>query len=302
MKSGTRNCQNCKQTFVIEPDDFGFYEKMQVPPPTWCSKCRYQRRMSWRNAWHLFKKTDERTKQKIFSIFPDESPVKIYEREYWNSDAWDPMDYGKDYDWSHPFFEQFKKLFHNVPLPAHSMRNLVNCQYCTNIADAKNCYFVRAATFTEDSAYLIWDHASKQCMDSHMTDRCELSYGNLNVARSFKTLFSVDSEDCNEVILSQDCIGCTNCFGCIGLRNKSYYFLNEKYTKEEYTANVKALHLGSEKGLNGAREKAYAFWKTFPHKYIHGRQNVGSTGDYVYESKNAKECFRVRDAEDVKFC
>jgi hypothetical protein len=30
----TKICQNCKKNFIIEPDDFGFYEKIKVPPPT----------------------------------------------------------------------------------------------------------------------------------------------------------------------------------------------------------------------------------------------------------------------------
>ena len=30
----TKNCQNCKQDFTIDPDDFGFYEKIKIPPPT----------------------------------------------------------------------------------------------------------------------------------------------------------------------------------------------------------------------------------------------------------------------------
>jgi len=29
----TRNCQNCKKDFIIELDDFGFYEKIKVPIP-----------------------------------------------------------------------------------------------------------------------------------------------------------------------------------------------------------------------------------------------------------------------------
>jgi len=28
----TKNCQNCKNDFTIEPDDFSFYEKIKVPP------------------------------------------------------------------------------------------------------------------------------------------------------------------------------------------------------------------------------------------------------------------------------
>jgi len=298
----TKQCQNCKKDFVIETEDFQFYEKMKVPAPTFCPECRFQRRMAWRNFWHLFKKKDESTGDKIFSLFPEESPVKVYEKDFWNSDGWDPMSYSIDYDWNKPFFEQFIDLMRSVPHPAHSVSNLVNCLYCTNANNLKNCYLVRASSYTEDSAYLIWDNASKSCMDSHMTDRCELSYGNVNVVRSFKTLFSVDCVDCSEVILSKDCVGCNNCFGSVGLRNKSYCFFNKQYTKEEYEKKVADANIRSDIKFREIKNKAYENWKTFPHKYIHGRQNSTVSGDYIYESKNAINCFRVRVCEDVKYC
>ena len=34
---------------------------------------------------------------------------------------------------------------------------------------------------------------------------------------------------------------------------------------------------------------------------MHGKQNVAVTGDYIYESKNAKDCYRVRETEDSRF-
>jgi hypothetical protein len=302
MNSEIHICQSCTQQFTIESEDFGFYKKLDVPPPTWCPQCRYQRRLSWRNTWHLFKKKDAHTGEAIFSLFPEESPVKIYEKDYWYSDAWDPLEYGREYDFSRPFFEQFRELFHTVPLPAHSVRNLVNCEYCTNANDLKNCYLVRASTSSEDSLYLIWDHASKRCMDSHMTNRCELSYGNLNCIRCYRTLFSVDCEDCQSVLLSKDCVGCSNCFGCFGLRNKSYCIFNEPHTKESYNVAMKRFDLGSAKNLEEFRNKAYAHWEKYPHKFMHGRQNVNVSGDYISESKNALHCYRVRGVEDSKYC
>ena len=42
--SETKVCQNCKKDFVIEPDDFAFYEKMKVPAPTFCPDCRMTQR------------------------------------------------------------------------------------------------------------------------------------------------------------------------------------------------------------------------------------------------------------------
>ncbi|MDI6602738.1 MAG: hypothetical protein QME57_01280 [Patescibacteria group bacterium] len=40
MNQEIKQCQNCKKEFVIEPEDFLFYEKIKVPPPTWCPECR----------------------------------------------------------------------------------------------------------------------------------------------------------------------------------------------------------------------------------------------------------------------
>jgi tRNA(Ile)-lysidine synthase TilS/MesJ len=50
MKPETKNCQNCKKDFVIEQEDFNFYERIKVPPPTWCSQCRTIRRFVCSNS------------------------------------------------------------------------------------------------------------------------------------------------------------------------------------------------------------------------------------------------------------
>ena len=39
MQSETKTCQNCKQDFIIESEDFNFYEKIKVPAPTLCPEC-----------------------------------------------------------------------------------------------------------------------------------------------------------------------------------------------------------------------------------------------------------------------
>jgi len=54
MNVEKRMCQNCKREFTITPDDFAFYSKIKVPPPTFCPDCRLQRRMTFRNERSLF--------------------------------------------------------------------------------------------------------------------------------------------------------------------------------------------------------------------------------------------------------
>ena len=67
MQQETRQCQNCKQEFVIEPEDFDFYEKIRVPAPTFCPECRAIRRAIFFNQVNLFKKTPVKENKKIFS-------------------------------------------------------------------------------------------------------------------------------------------------------------------------------------------------------------------------------------------
>ncbi|MBI2047717.1 MAG: hypothetical protein HYT27_01120 [Parcubacteria group bacterium] len=115
MESQTKNCQNCKQSFVIESEDFDFYEKIKVPPPTFCPDCRSQRRMTWRNERSLYKRKDAFGNDTI-SIYAPEKPFTVYKRDYWWSDKWDPLDYAIDYDFSKPFFVQFRELLERVPV------------------------------------------------------------------------------------------------------------------------------------------------------------------------------------------
>src|SRR3989344_8834739 len=115
MTSETRQCQNCRQSFVIEPDDFGFYEKIEVPPPTRCPECRYQRRLANRNEWSFYKRTCSLCGKENISIYNPEYPGLVYCQTCWWSDKWDRYAYGREFDFSRPFFEQFQELRLKVP-------------------------------------------------------------------------------------------------------------------------------------------------------------------------------------------
>ena len=100
MTEENKVCQNCKKDFIIEPEDFVFYEKIGVPAPTFCPECRMQRRLSFRNQNNLFKVKDAFTGKEIFSLVPPDSGIKVITQEEWFSDSWNAMDYGVDIDFS----------------------------------------------------------------------------------------------------------------------------------------------------------------------------------------------------------
>src|SRR3990167_7542571 len=111
MNSETKTCQNCHNNFTIEPEDFKFYEKMQVPPPTFCPECRLQRRLMFRNERTLHRRKCDATnhKEELISIFSHDKKQRVYDQKFWWSDEWDSLSYAKEYDFNRPFFEQLKE-------------------------------------------------------------------------------------------------------------------------------------------------------------------------------------------------
>jgi len=56
MESEIKQCKSCDQNFTIESEDFAFYNKIKVPPPTWCPECRFKARHAFRNQTTLYKR------------------------------------------------------------------------------------------------------------------------------------------------------------------------------------------------------------------------------------------------------
>ena len=259
------------------------------------------RRMSFRNMRYLYERTCDATGKKIFTLIPPDAPMPVYDYEYWESDAWDPMDYGMEYDFSKPFFEQIRDLFNKVPwAPMWSMEK-TNSDYSI-AAWAKNCYLCFDAGYLEDSAYSVTLLRSKQCIDMVNCKGCELCYYCINTNDSYKTFFSRSCTSCNDVWFSQDCVGCDSCFGCSGLRNKSYHIFNESYGKEEYQKKLAEMRLDSWSGIERARGQAMEVWLKHPVKYQHSVQAKNCTGDYLYNATELRNCFFVGTAQNMAHC
>jgi len=301
MNSETKNCKNCKKDFTIEPDDFTFYEKMEVPAPTWCPECRVQRRLAFRDYRVLYKRKDDHDGKEIFSIFPQDSPFKVYERDYWWSDNWDPIQYGQDYDFSKPFFEQLKELMFSVPQPSRTVFSLQNSDYSTGANNLKNCYLVFVATGGEDCMYSSDINQVKASVDVTQADSSESCYGSFQIVKCYKAFYSSHCENCVDVWFSKNLQGCNNCFGCTNLNNKSYYIFNKPYTKEDYIKKIKEFHVGSHSSVENIKKQTFELFSKSIVRCTFGKHNAGVSGEYIDNSKNVRQSYYVRNAEDCKY-
>ncbi len=301
MESETKICQNCKTPFVIELEDFDFYKKIDVPPPTFCWKCRFQRRLAWRNENKPFWSVSAKSGKKIISIYPQHSGMTVYDEKEWRADDWDGLDYGVDYDFSRPFFEQLTVLLKKVPVNGPHTEDNINSEFLICSGWSKNCYLVCNTSRAEDSAYGNAMDDSKSCFDNSHIQKCERCYGSFWLRNSYQTHFSTRSTDDASCMFCFGTKGLTNCFGCVNIINKSNHIFNQPYSKEEYERRIKDMKLNTWSGLQEAKTTAMAFALKFPIAYINGVLNDDVTGEYISESKNVHFGYLVNGGKDLKY-
>ena len=302
MNPETKTCQNCKQEFVIEPDDFVFYEKMKVPAPTFCPDCRIVRRMSWRNERTLYHRKCDATGKNIVTMFASENPLIVYERDYWWSDKWDQNAAGRDYDFSKSFFQQFRELFEKAPLPNLCNSNVINSEYGNHSLDMKNCYLHYASKGCEDISYCGGAINCKNSLDLYRVENLIQCYDDTLCGDLNRVFFSYDSDESVNCAFLHACKNMIDCLGCINLRNKSNCIFNIQYSKEEYAKERAKYDLGSYKGLCEFRKKFTEFIKQYPRRYGFIYKCTNCVGDNILNSKNVYMGFDIfGDAEDCKY-
>lgn len=260
----TKVCRHCRGSFPITDKDLEFYDKVSptfggkkysIPTPTLCPDCRQQRRLVWRNERKLYKRRCDATGKDIVSIYSPDKPYKVYHQDVWVSDRWDPMEYGRSFDFGVPFFEQIQALSLDVPQMGLAAFNNENAPYANFVADSRNVY-LSPDTIESNNVY-----------HSTTIKRVEDGVDLLDVT---------DSQNCYECVSSERLYGCHYCgwshncsnslylfdcqniqFGlfCAGIRDKKYCVLNQEVGKEEYDAiRAELASQGAEKYLSKYRE------------------------------------------------
>ncbi len=239
--------------------------------------------------------------KKVLSPFPPDSHLTIYHSDYWDSDKWDAKDYGRDYDFSRPFFEQFRELMHEVPWSHAYNVEGTNSEYCSDVISLTNCYLIFNSGYSENCYYGNEFLHSRNSIDCTNLRDSQLCYECLDCERCYQCVSCQDCFGCTNVSYSYNLRDCHDCVGCVNLKHKSYCIFNEQYSKEEYEKKVAELQLGSRKGIRNVQDEVMRLRLALPQKYIHGVGNEDVTGDYLNHCKNAEQSFVCNDLEDCKY-
>ncbi len=301
MKNETKNCQNCKKDFVIEQDDFSFYEKMKVPTPLNCPTCRQQQRMLFRNFKTLYKRPSSKTGKMIISMYNPDVPFPVWDIAEWWADDWSAEDYALDLDLSLPFVKQLEELSNKIPRFSIMNTKCENSEYSNMAFASKNCYLIFGCVEDEncDYGHVVW--YSRDSVDNLYLNKSELCYECIDCLSCNKLFYSQECESCADSIGLYDCRDCINCIGCVGLRHKSFCIFNQQVTKEAYQEFLEKYPIKDEASRIYILNKREVLRKKMPARSVFGSHNNNVSGDHIYNAHNIHESFDVKGGENSKY-
>lgn len=306
-----RTCRWTWKEFPIFEKDIEILEKLSpvinwkkqlISLPTLSPKARQIRRLLFRNEWNFYKSRSSKTWEAIISLYAPENNAKVFEQKEWWQDDWDPMDNWFEVDLSKNLNSQFTKLRLEIPrLNMITVDNWDNCEYTTWTGYCENCYLINSSENSRNCYYWKLMQTCEDCVDCSYVYNSQLLYQCLNVKKAYKCTYLHNSSDCDNCHYSDDLIWCSNCMFSSNLRNKKYYFKNEKLNKEEYEEKIKK-YLNSRNNINNAI-------KIFEEEVIKNKKRkyssiVNSSNSYwniLIDNKDCFECYDVADSKDCRY-
>lgn len=294
-----KKCVITGDLFKITDQDLELYKKLDVPLSILHPEERHRRKMMFRNERFLYRRACGLCKKDTMTMYSPESGVFVYCNNCWWGDSWDALEYGRDFDFARPFFEQFDDLQKKVPKYALDNFSNENSDFCNFACYNKNCYMIFGSWFNEHCMYGNTLLYSNDVMDCLYANESKFCYELIDCEKCYEVFYAQNSISCSNSYFLFDCRNCSNCLFCHNLRNKQYHIANKPVSKEEYNKAVESF-LGSCKGFKEALGK-YSEMITHQsiHRYMVGEQNEACTGNFLYRSKKANDVYYGIEIENV---
>lgn len=301
MFSLTKNCSVCHQSFEIDELDQAYYLKRQVPLPKICPKHRLQQRFAFRNERKLFTRRCDATPRNIVSNVRPDAIFPVFHVDEWHKQNHD-VPFLNEFDFERTFFDQYADLWPRVPrMHKASAGNEENSEYSNHCGNCRNCYFIFNSEVDEDCMYLKFGDKCRDCMDCNNILNSELCYECVNVKNCYNLKFSDDCETCSDSAFLRYCRGVKNCMFCYGLEHKEFCIFNQPFTKEEYQKRIKEFQLNSYVGIQSCMQKWEQWSSQWPKMRHVILKSENCTGESIFSSKNARDCYNVSKLEDCRY-
>ena len=234
----------------------------------------------------------------MVSIYSPEKEFPVYDQDEWWSDQWDAYAFGREMDFSRPFYDQFHELRLQVPRISLFTTGVENSYYTNHALFLKNCYLLFGGGHDEDCMFGNYLSFCKDTLDGLCLYSCERCYEGISSQKCYECIRFMNCRDCSSCLMIEDCESCSNCIGCFGLHRKEYCIFNEFVGKDVFDSRWRELLPLTHEKLAALSAQFNALKMTLPHRSAHTYACGDCTGDAIYSSKNCRNCFDVTNCED----
>lgn len=301
--AGQRICVDCKSAFCVYETDLELYRSFLVPVPKMCPFCRERSRLAFQNMLTLYRRPCQTPghSEMILSTIPEESFATVYDSDYYYGDKWEATEFGLDAI-PENFVTVFQKLAKTVPWPAlRKDTQSINCDYAIYGGGSKNVYYSSSVWNSEDILFSQNLFKSKNCVDCYRVNTCDSCYNCAFLNDSFKIQYGYYSSNCLESMFIYDCHNSSHCFGSVNIRNGSYYFFNQKLTKEEYQTKMSQINLANVHILRHYEKLFWDLVKKEPHRSVHIEHSIDVAGTMIFDSNKVFESGMIEHCQNIRY-
>jgi len=297
MEVLTKTCEECRKNFDVTPDELGMYEQVGVPVSDQCFRCRSKQQLAFWIFGKFRKGKSDLSGQSLITVLPPKVRYPVYTAKEWFSDDWEAV--AMDYDPGKPFLTQLKELQEKVPRPHQTGENNVQCDWCDDVWECKNCYLSRSMIHCEDVSYGYRILRVKDSLDITYCYDTERSYDCTYCFNCFNLQYSFNCRNAINGKFLFDCRNVQDCFMCWNLRNKQYCILNQQYSKEEYQKKIAEYRFGSYQAIQSLKDE---WQRNIQDEAVH-RENfnvkvTASHGNYLTNCNRCVNAFYWEDSEN----
>lgn len=306
-------CVGCNSQFVVVDQEKSFYKRYHLPDPQLCPLCRKKLRdrytltpfytetvcsscgieilIPYNTSDHEFKhsflcpKCASSKKSEVYSMEYSQGHFLEQYKEMLSRKYLKGYVYDEDTDVSELSHRSIDISYSKYSVESFDLSkclNTINSQHCISTTDCVDVTFTSGGSGT-----------CLELLNCHNCTHCAYLY---------------NCYSCSEVYYSTDLMNCDHCFGCSGLRSKSYYIFNQEVSKEKYTEEVSMLLQMDELSL---KELVDSKLKDIPTPRIF---MLGDISDsyycnniidcervyYAFETSRAKNCGYLWHTESIE--
>lgn len=292
---------DAEQEHLRRMSEQNLFLKAALPLPTTKPGELARRYFVWGNLLTLFRSKSALSETSMLSRYnPEDGYNVVTIDEFW-SDRVDNREFGRPYDFSRPFFEQFSELLRRVYHVPLSTIKCENSEYANGAENLKDCYLVFSGFNSRDCLYCLRQNNGSDSIDCLGTFQSQWCYECIDIDNCYGCQHCQDCWSCSECFGCFDCRSCRNCLGCVGLNNAEYHLFNQPLSRAEYERYIDQANLGSWTARRQALEQCDEFKNSQHHQPARIINCEGCSGSYIYRCKNIHMSYGVTECRDCGY-